>query len=278
MPRENGNVVPAALTGPVATTQDHDGLPTTPAEIADAAAAARDAGAAIVHVHVRDEHGRPTADRALAARTLGSIADRTDALVQLSTGVGLDVPFDERAALVELRPRMASLNVCSMTFGGGEFRNPPDDVRRLAYRMGELGVKPELEVYDSGHIDVALALAGEGLLEPPLQFSIVMGVRGGMRATPAALVQVADQLPADAIWQIVAIGRGHVPMLALGVALGANARTGLEDTLLLSRGVKAPDNTALVERAVAIARSFGREPLDVADAEALLQLPQVAAA
>jgi 3-keto-5-aminohexanoate cleavage enzyme len=278
MPRENGIVVTAALTGPVATKQDHDGLPTTPEEIADAAAAARDAGAAIVHVHVRDEHGRPTADRALAARTLGSIADRTDALVQLSTGVGLDVPFDERAALVELRPRMASLNVCSMTFGGGEFRNPPDDVRRLAYRMGELGVKPELEVYDSGHIDVALALAGEGLLEPPLQFSIVMGVRGGMRATPAALVQVADQLPADAIWQIVAIGRGHVPMLALGVALGANARTGLEDTLLLSRGVKAPDNAALVERAVAIARSFGREPLDVADAEALLQLPQVAAA
>jgi 3-keto-5-aminohexanoate cleavage enzyme len=273
-----GIVVTAALTGPIASKADHPALPTSPEEIAEAAARARAAGAAVVHLHFRDEAGRPTADLRIAGRTLELVHEETDALVQVSTGVGLDVPYDERAKLVELRPRMASLNVCSMTFGAGEFRNPPDQVRRLAYRMQELGVKPELEVYDTGHIDVAFSLAAEGLLEPPLQFSIVMGVKGGMPATPEALVQVSKLLPEDAIWQIVAVGRSHTSMLALAIALGANARTGLEDTLMLKRGVQAPDNASLVRRAVEIAAAFGRDPLDVEATAARLHLPQAALA
>ena len=270
-------IVTAALTGPVATKNDHPGLPTTPEEIAQAAADATEAGAAVVHIHVRDAEGRPTADISTAEHTLDLIADRCDALIQLSTGVGLEVPYDQRAALVELRPRMATLNVCSMTFGSGEFRNPPDDVRRLAYRMGELGVKPELELYDTGHVDVALALAEEGLLEAPLQFSIVMGVPGGMQGTPERLVQVAGMLPADAAWQIVAVGRPHVPMLTLAVALGGNARTGLEDTLMLRRGERAPDSAALVRRAVEIAGTFDRTPLSPHDAAHSLKLGELGA-
>ena len=276
--QDAGIVVTAALTGPIASKTDHPALPTSPEEIAKAAAQARTAGAAVVHLHFRDEGGRPTADLRIAERTLELVQEKTDALVQVSTGVGLDVPYAERAKLVELRPRMASLNVCSMTFGAGEFRNPPDEVQRLAYRMQELGVKPELEVYDTGHIDVALSLAAEGLLASPLQFSIVMGVKGGMPATPEALVQVSKLLPHDAIWQIVAIGRGHTSMLALAIALGANARTGLEDTLMLRRGVQAPDNASLVRRAVEIAAAFGRDPLDVEATAARLHLPQVVAA
>jgi 3-keto-5-aminohexanoate cleavage enzyme len=277
MTASEGIVITAALTGPIAAKDDHSGLPTAPPEIAAAAAGAREAGAAIVHLHIRDGQGRPTADQAIARDVLDRVADATDALVQLSTGVGLDVPYEERAALVELRPRMASLNVCSMTFGDGEFRNPPDDVRRLAYRMGELGVKPELEVYDTGHVDVALALAQEGLLEPPLQFSIVMGVRGGMAATPENLVRVAAALPANAIWQIVAVGRQHLPMLTLAVALGANARTGLEDTLMLARGRRAPDSATLVRRAVDVAATFGRAPLTPEQTAARLELLELAA-
>ncbi len=102
----------------------------------------------------------------------------------MSTGVGLDVPFEEREKLVELRPRMATLNPCTMSFGDGEFRNPPAGVRRLAARMRDLGVKPELEIYDTGHLEACLRLHDEGLLDEPLQFSIVLGVRGGMAATP----------------------------------------------------------------------------------------------
>jgi len=134
----------------------------TPQEIADSAREAHEAGAAVVHVHLRDEEGLPTADLGVAKETLALIQESCPALVQLSTGVGLGVPFEEREVLVEARPRMASLNPCSMSFGSGEFLNPPSGVRRLAARMQELGVKPELEIYDTGHLEAALLLVEEG--------------------------------------------------------------------------------------------------------------------
>jgi 3-keto-5-aminohexanoate cleavage enzyme len=267
-------VITCALTGPIATKADNANLPTTPEEIAEAASGAHKAGAAVVHVHVRDEQGRPTADLEVARRTVGLIEDACPALVQLSTGVGLDVPFEERERLVEARPRMASLNPCSMSFANGEFRNPPEGVHRLAARMQELGVKPELEIYDTGHLDVALALCEEGLIPEPLQFSIVMGIRGGMPATPTALVQLVDRLPPGAVWQAIAIGRWNLPMTAIGLAMGGNARTGMEDTIMLRRGVPVDSNAQLVERLSAVARSLEREPATVAEVEEQLALPQ----
>jgi 3-keto-5-aminohexanoate cleavage enzyme len=266
-------VITAALTGPIATKEDNPALPTAPEEIAAAAAEAHAAGAAIVHVHIRDEHGRPTADLELARRTVGLIEEACPALVQLSTGVGLEVPFEQRERLVEARPRMATLNVCSMSFGAGEFRNPPDGVRRLAARMAELDVRPELEIYDTGHLDVALSLRDDGLLEDPLQFSIVLGVRGGAPATPESLLGLVRALPAGAIWQVIGIGRANLQMTAIGLALDGNARTGMEDTLMVRRGVPASSNAQLVERLVAVATALDREPATVEDAERLLSLP-----
>jgi uncharacterized protein (DUF849 family) len=265
-------VLTAALTGPIATKADNPHLPTTPQEIAADAQAASEAGAAVVHVHVRDADGRPTADLDVARRTVGLIQERCPALVQLSTGVGLAVPFAEREQLVEARPAMATLNVCSMSFAGGEFRNPPDGVRRLAARMRELGVKPELEVYDTGHLDVALALHAEGLLAEPLQFSIVLGVRGGAAATPENLVAMVRRIPPGAAWQVIGIGRENLAMTAIGLAMGGNARTGMEDTLLLRRGVPAQGNRPLVERLAGVARSLEREPATVDEARELLSL------
>jgi 3-keto-5-aminohexanoate cleavage enzyme len=265
-------VITAALTGPIATKADNPHLPTTPEEIAADAQAAWKAGAAVVHVHVRDEAGRPSADVELARRTVGLIEERCPALVQLSTGVGLEVPFEARERLVDARPAMATLNVCSMSFATGEFRNPPDGVRRLAARMGELGIRPELEIYDTGHLDVALALRAEGLLADPLQFSIVLGVRGGAAATPENLIAIVRRLPDDAVWQVIAIGRDNLAMTAIGLAMGGNARTGMEDTLMLRRGVPAPGNGALVERLVGVARAIEREPADVEAARLLLPL------
>jgi 3-keto-5-aminohexanoate cleavage enzyme len=266
-------VITCAITGPIATKDDNPHLPITPEEIAESARGAYDVGAAVVHIHVRDEQGRPTADLEIAKRTLALIEESCDALVQLSTGVGLAVPFEEREQLVEARPRMASLNPCSMSFGNGEFRNPPDGVRRLAARMRELGVKPELEIYDTGHLDVALALVGEGLVEEPLAFSIVMGVRGGMPATPTALVELVNRLPQGAVWQAIAIGRANLAMTAIGLAMGGNARTGMEDTLMLRRGVPAESNAELVERLAGVARSLEREPATTAEVEERLRLP-----
>ena len=267
-------VLTAALTGPIATKADNPALPTTPDEIAREAAAATEAGAAVVHVHLRDREGRPTADVQVARRTVGLIEERTDALVQLSTGVGLEVDFSEREQIVEARPAMATLNVCSMSFARGEFRNPPDGVRRLAGRMAELGVRPELEIYDTGHLDVALALAEEGLIAGPLQFSIVLGVQGGAAATPANLVAMVSRLPADAVWQVIGIGRPNLAMTTIGLAMGGNARTGMEDTLMLRRGVPAPGNGALVERLASVARALEREPASVGHTRTLLRLKE----
>jgi 3-keto-5-aminohexanoate cleavage enzyme len=266
-------VLTAALTGPIATKADNPNLPTTPEEIARDARAAYEAGAAVVHVHLRDADGNPTADLDVARRTVALIEEACPALIQLSTGVGLDVPFEARERIVEARPRMATLNVCTMTFGAGEFRNPPDGVRRLAARMRELGVKPELELYDTGHLEVALALHREGLLEEPLQFSLVLGVRGGMAATPANIVHLVAQLPPGSIWQVIGIGRANLAVTAIGLAMEGNARTGMEDTLMLRRGVPAQGNGELVARLAQIATALERPVASVEEAEALLRLP-----
>lgn len=273
----NPIVITAALTGPIATKEDHPGLPTTPDQIADAALAAYQAGASVVHIHLRNEQHRPTADLNIGRRVLDLIQERCPVLTQLSTGVGLDVAYEDRMKLVELRPRMASLNPCSMSFGVGEFLNPPKGVRRLAARMRELGVKAELEIYDSGHLDVCLDLLKEGLLVEPLQFSVVMGVKGGMGATPENLLHIVRRLPPGSVWQAIAIGRANLEITAMAVAMGGNARTGLEDSLYLRKGVYA-DNGSLVKRLVQICHALEHPVATVEQTVELLNLDKAAAA
>ena len=214
----------------------------------------------------------PSADTGIAQRAIEQIQAASPILIQLSTGVGPGVSLEERAKLIELRPQMASLNPCSMTFGNVEFSNPPDGVRRLAARMRELGVKAELEVYDSGHVDVSLQLLKEGLLVEPLQFSIVMGIPGGMAATLENLVTTVRRLPAGAIWQAIAVGRTNLELTTAAMTQGGNIRTGLEDTLYLSKGRLAPNSAALVSRVVAIAKLLDREPANVDETRAMLHL------
>jgi 3-keto-5-aminohexanoate cleavage enzyme len=270
----NPAVLTTALTGPLAMKADNPALPVTPEEIAAAAKDAYDGGAAVVHVHLRDADERPTADLEIGRRTIGLIEESCPALVQLSTGVGLGVTLEERSKLVELRPAMATLNVCSMTFGNAEFRNPPDGVRRLAYRMGELGVKPELELYDGGHLEMALTLHSEGLLEEPLQFSLVMGVLGGMAATPHNLVALIDRIPEGSVWQVIGIARHNLAMTAIGLAMGGNARTGMEDTLMVRRGQPTTGNGELTKRLATTAIALDRPPATVEQTVERLQLGQ----
>jgi 3-keto-5-aminohexanoate cleavage enzyme len=267
-------VITVAPTGPIASKADNLALPTQPPEIAEAVHQAYLAGAAVAHIHLRDSRDRPTADLKIARRTMDLIAERCPILIQMSTGVGLSVPFTEREALVELRPRMATLNPCTMTFGSGEFRNPPSDVTRLARRMQELGVKPELEIYDTGHLDACLRMRDAGLLSDwPLQFSIVLGVRGGMAATADNLITMVRRLPEDCVWQVIAIGRANLELTAIGLALGGNARAGLEDTLYLRKGELSPGNLPLVQRAVDLAAALNRPAASVDETAALLRLP-----
>ncbi len=266
-------VLTVATTGPIASKADNPALPTSPEEIADAVVEAYNDGAAVAHIHLRDEQQRPTADQSIAQEVMDLISDRCPILIQMSTGVGLSVPFEDREKLVELRPRMATLNPCSMSFGEGEFRNPPKDVRRLAGRMRELDVKPELEIYDTGHLDACLQLYKEGLLADPLQFSIVLGIRGGMSATAENLITLIRRLPQGAIWQVIAIGRANLELTAMGLAMGGNARAGLEDTLHLRKGELAPGNGPLVRRAARLVQDLDRTLFTVQETETLLGLP-----
>ena len=271
----NPIVITAALNGPIATKADHPGLPTSPEEMALAAEGAYKAGASVVHCHIRDEQGRPTVELKRVATVLDAIRQRVpEVLIQLSTG-GIEPTYEDRARQVELLPRMASLNPGTMTFGMTEFRNPPKEVRKLAARMMELGVKPELEIYDYGDVDLALALFKEGLLIEPLQFSIVLGVMGGAAATPQNLCNIVSNLPKGAIWQVIAIGRANLPLTTMGVAMGGNARTGLEDTLYFRKGELA-DNASLVKRLVEVCKVLDRQVATVEETEKLLHLPPAA--
>ncbi len=266
-------VITCAINGPIATKTDHPGLPVSPEEMAAAAEGAYKAGAAVVHMHIRDEKGFPTVDLKRVKLILDTVHERVpEVLIQLSTG-GIEPTYEDRARQVELLPRMASLNPCTMTFGLAEFRNPPKEMRKLAARMRELGVKPELEVYDYGHLDVAMTLFKEGLLAEPLQFSIVLGVAGGAAATPTNLANIVGMLPKGAIWQVIAIGRANLPLTIIGAAMGGNARTGLEDTLMLRKGVQA-DNASLVKRLVDICKAMERPIATPEEAVKLLQLPE----
>lgn len=268
-------VLTVAPTGPIAAKSDNPTLPTQPDEIAEAVHRAYQAGAAIAHLHFRDADHRPTADLGIARLTMDLIQERCPILIQLSTGVGLEVPFGERAGLVELRPRMATLNPCSMSFGVGEFRNPPRDVSRLADRMRELRVKPELEIYDTGHLEACLRMRDAGLIDDePMQFSIVLGVRGGMAATADNLLTVVRRLPPDCVWQVIAIGPANLSLTAMGMALGGNVRAGLEDGLYIRKGELSQGNQPLVDRAVGIARALERSLASVEETEEILRLPQ----
>ena len=266
-------VVTAALTGPIATKADNPNLPTTPEEIAEAARGAYEAGAAVVHVHLRDADGQP--DRR-PRRSRSRVVDAVErgvprahsALHRRRPGRAV------RGARATCRgaASMASLNPCSMSFGRRRVPQPPGR-RAPPRRAGCSELGDQAGARDLRHRaprGLLCASARKGSDEP-LQFSIVMGVRGGMPATPTALVHLVARLPSGAVWQAIAIGRANLSMTAIGLAMGGNARTGMEDTLLLRRGVPASPMRSSSTRLVAVARSLEREVAGVEDVE---QLPR----
>jgi len=264
-------IITAALTGPVATKADNPGMPGTVAEIAADAKAAYDAGAAVIHIHLRDDQGDMTVDLEVARRTVEAVRATCPGIVQLSTG-GLAFTYEDRMKMVEAKPAMATLNPCTMTFGAEEFRNPPRQMMELAARMIELGVKPEVEIYDTGHLGMMLYLLHKGLLVEPLQVSFVMGVRGGMKGDPTLLAYLVRELPEGTSWQVIGVAKANLPMTTIGLAMGGNARTGMEDTLTLEKGVPAASNAQLVERLVRVARALQKEPATVAEVSERLKL------
>jgi 3-keto-5-aminohexanoate cleavage enzyme len=262
-------IITASLTGPAALKKDTPAMPGTPEEIAEAAKGAYEAGAAVLHIHLRDNDNF-TADLDVAKRTVALVREKCGGIVQLSTGGGME--YEVRMKLVEAKPAMATLNPATMTVGDNEFRNPPKLMYQLAERMLELGIKPEVEIYDTGHIGLMLDLLKKGLLTEPLQVSFIMGMKGGMPADPMLLSYCVRELPENTSWQVIAIAKANLPITTIGLAMGGNARVGLEDTIYIRPKELATSNAQLVEQLVGVAKSMNLKPATVEEVIERLKL------
>ena len=253
-------------------------VPYTPAEIAQATVECCGAGAAIAHIHVRDpETGRPDFRIDLFREVMDRIRDECDIIINLTTsGLFLSGPslIDKRLQPVTLRPEICSLDVGSVNFADRVFVNPPEWGRTAAKRMLEHGVKPEIEVFDVGHIGQARSLIEQGLVDEPALLQLCMGVKWGIPATAENLLFMQSKLPADAHWSVLGVGRAQLPMIALGVLLGGNLRVGFEDNLYLRQGVLAESNAQLVEMATDLVRSLERVPATPNEARQILGIEQ----
>jgi 3-keto-5-aminohexanoate cleavage enzyme len=265
-------VLTAAIVGAEITRAQTPHLPITAAEIADEAARCREAGAAVIHLHVRNDDGSPTQSRERFAEAIDAIRAKTDCIIQPSTGGAVGMSIDERAQPLACQPEMASLNCGSVNFGEDVFINTRPQIRDLAKRLRAAGSVPELECYDVSHVEEALALLREGAIGEPLHFQFVLGIPGAIGPSEANVNYLRSLLPAGATWGIAAVGRHQQPTTELAIRMGGHARVGLEDNIYLSKGVLAAGSAPLVERAAAYARSVGRPPVDPTRARALLGL------
>lgn len=279
MPVNDNVIITCALTGAGDTVRKSPHVPVTPEQIATSAVEAADAGAAVVHIHVRDpETGAPSRDTRLYREVVERIKETgTDIVINLTAGMGGDLVIDpilplqdigelpgtdlvgglDRLPHVEdLLPDICTLDCGSLNFGDNLYISTPDMLRQGARRIQELGVRPELEIFDTGQLWFAKQLLAEGLLDDPTVFQLCMGVPWGAPADPGVLQSMVNMLPEGAQWASFALGRMQMPWVAQSILLGGQVRVGLEDNLYLGKGNKAT-NAQLVERAVQITENLG---------------------
>jgi uncharacterized protein (DUF849 family) len=276
-------IITAALTGVLATREQCPAIPYTPKEIGEEAERAAGAGAAIVHIHARTPDGAPDWSVETFAEIFAEVRARTDAIINFSTGA-VGIPPEERIAHIrDLRPEMAALNMGSMNYAiysekrkvfyhDHVFANPFHDIQFFLETMNSADVRPEMECFDAGHIGNTRPLIDMGVLEPPFQFSLIMGVLGGIPGTTRHLVDQVDGLPAGSHWQVIGIGLNQWPLVAAAITMGGNVRVGLEDNFYIEGGRMAKSNGELVEKAARLCRDLGREVATAAEARAQLGL------
>ena len=287
-------IISCAITGSGDTVGKHPAIPVTPEQIANSAIEAASAGAAITHLHVRNpETGKGTRDDELYKEVVSRIKDSgTDVIINLTSGMGGDIQVGpeedlmnfgpntdfvgaiERLSHVEkILPDICSLDCGTLNFGDGNmiYVATPEQLRIGAKRIQELGVKPELEVFDTGHMWFANKMHDEGLLDPPALFQICLGIPYGAPANTNSMKNMVEMLPKGSNWAAFGIGAMQMPMLAQAILLGGNVRVGLEDNLYLEKGVYA-SNGSLVEKAATIINNLGARVMNVKDARKKLGL------
>ena len=285
-------IISCAVTGAADTPGRNPAVPVTPEQIAASSIDAAKAGAAIVHIHVRDPNtGKPSMETALYREAVERIrASGTDVLINLTTGPGARFHHDPHDAskpgpesvlrspeervqhVLEIKPDICSLDMGSLNMGDRVFVNTPAHLQKMALSIKEAGVMPELEVFETGHLLLAKRFIENGYVKPPGMFQICLGISWGQPATPEAMTYMRNLLPPDAPWFAFGISLHQFPMVAQAVLLGGHPRVGLEDNLYLERGKLAPSNAALVEKAAKIIEVLGDHVATPNDARKILGL------
>jgi 3-keto-5-aminohexanoate cleavage enzyme len=280
-------IVTAAITGGIQGKWANENIPITPEEQAQDALDCYNAGASVLHLHVRNELGLNTPEIDVYNRAVRLIGEKCPIIRQIGNGIGawadeklniISPTLEQRMNLLTIdpQPEMHTINAGTFEFrtkeGGIIFNNPQKFNEEYVTRCNQLGMGLEIEVYDLSHIANVMELVDGGILSPPLHFSIVLGIMGGAPATPANLLHMVDQLPEGSTWQVVTIGRYQLRTTVIAMSMGGNIRTGLEDNIYYTRGELAKSNAQLVERMVRIAREIGREPATVKEAREILEL------
>ena len=288
-------IITCAVTG---STMDalriNPHIPITPKQISDECLAAARAGAAVVHIHVRHpETGEPSMELALYEEVVNRIRDSgSDVLINLTSGAGarfaphpddpsrasddstMSTPERRVEHILKLRPDLCSIDVATMTFPNYAFVNTPDHIVRMLAMVQEAGVKPELEVFDLGHVRLASHLVDRGYVRGTPLFQFCLGIPWSAPASSQALLAMRELLPANALWAAFGISGHEFPIVAQAIVLGGNVRVGLEDNVYIAKGELAKGNAPLVERAVAIIENLGSSPASPAETRQILELPQ----
>ena len=253
-------IITACICGAEVTKEHNAAVPYTVAEIAEEARRAYEAGAALIHLHVREDDGTPTQSAQRFAVCIDAMRAACPAvIIQPSTGGAVGMSNDERLQPITLNPEMATLDCGTCNFGGDEiFVNTENTIIEFAEKMNARGIKPEIEVFDKGMIDMALRLHKKGYIKGPMHFDFVMGVNGGISGEPRDLLFMRESIPAGSTFTTAGVGRFQFPMVTMSMLLGGHARVGFEDNIYLSKGVLARSNGELVEKAVRIANELGR--------------------
>jgi len=265
-------VITVAAVGAELTPEQTPHLPVTPRALGETAALCQAAGAAMIHVHCRRDDGTNTSEVARFAEALEAIRSRSELIVQFTTGGAIGMTAKERAGPLQLRPEMATLTCGTVNFGDDVFENSFPIMRGILAEMERYGVRPELEIFDAGHLSNAKRLVAEGLLAWPQHVDFVLGVPGGLDASVRNLVYLVDALPSRCTWSVAAIGRDQLPLATVAVAMGGHVRVGLEDNIYYSKG-RLARNDELVARVARVAAELGRPVATPAEARTLFGLP-----
>jgi 3-keto-5-aminohexanoate cleavage enzyme len=269
-------IITAAICGAEVTKEHNPSVPYTVREIGIEAEKSFLAGASIIHLHVREDDGTPTQNLDRFQACVDEIKSRCpDVIVLPSTGGAIGMSNEERLQPIFMKPQpeIATLDMGTVNFGGDDiFVNTENTIIKFATEMNSRGIKPELECFDKGMIDMALRLHKKGYIKKPMHFNFMMGVIGGIAATPRDLVYLVESIPEGSTFCVGAIGRHEFPMVSTAIILGGHARVGLEDNIYISKGVLAKSNSDLVEKVVRISKEVGRDIASPYEARLMLSL------